>query len=322
MECLALGNELRNVAERIGDRERMVHGHMDRFVVQVLLGDTRGAEVDLAAMKKIADELRQPVQLWQACIAQAMLALGLGNLAEAEELVPQALDLGKLPHPEMAIPAHGAQWYTLCEFRGQPENAEPAIRDIVAGYPTRPVFRCLLAHLHAQVGRVTEAKRLLDDLAQDNIAALPFDQEWLYGTTLLAETSVLLGDRDIAAVLYRLLKPWAALNAADHPEAMRGSVSRYLGLLAAMLDRHDEATTHYAAAVAMNESMGARPWLAHTQHDYARTLLTRHGPGDLKRAQKLIDQALSTYRDLHMNTYAEKAFALSQQVNTSAQATP
>jgi hypothetical protein len=35
-ECLALGNELCEVAERIGDKERMVHGHMDRFVVQVL----------------------------------------------------------------------------------------------------------------------------------------------------------------------------------------------------------------------------------------------------------------------------------------------
>ena len=33
--------------------------------------------------------------------------------------------------------------------------------------------------------------------------------------SLLAETSALLGDTDSAAVLYGLLLPWAAFNAAD-----------------------------------------------------------------------------------------------------------
>ena len=42
--------------------------------------------------------------------------------------------------------------------------------------------------------------------------------------SLLAETSALLGDTDSAAVLYGLLRPWAALNAADQPEGIRGSV--------------------------------------------------------------------------------------------------
>jgi hypothetical protein len=43
-ECLALGRELREVAERNRDTERVQAGHFHRFVVQVTLGDISGAE--------------------------------------------------------------------------------------------------------------------------------------------------------------------------------------------------------------------------------------------------------------------------------------
>jgi DNA-binding SARP family transcriptional activator len=316
-ECLALGNELCEVAERIGDKERMVHGHMDRFVVQVLLGDIRGAHADLAAMTQIADELRQPVQLWQARIAQAMLALGLGRLSKGKELIAEALELGERPHPEMAIPAHRVQWYTLCELSGIPEKADSAIRDLVADYPNRPVFRCVLAQLHTQLGRADEAKQELAELAREEFSALPFDQEWLYGMSLLAETAATLRDTDVAIGLYPLLKPWEGLNAADHPEAMRGSISRHLGLLSALLEGLDQASVHYEAALSMNTKMGARPWLAHTQNDYALTLLARCSPGDSKRADQLRDAARATYRELGMNTHAAKISAPARGITTT-----
>jgi hypothetical protein len=46
--------------------------------------------------------------------------------------------------------------------------------------------------------------------------------------------------------------------------------------------------------------MGARPWLAYTQEDYAHMLLACDEEGDRERAQKLIDAALATYRELGM----------------------
>ena len=83
-----------------------------------------------------------------------------------------------------------------------------------------------------------------------------------------------------------------------------------------------QAATHFNDALAMNDIMGARPWLAHTQHDYARTLLARHGPGDHERAQELLNQALSSYRELGMKSHAASASALLQQFNTTVQPTP
>ena len=67
----------------------------------------------------------------------------------------------------------------------------------------------------------------------------------------------------------------------------RGSVARYVGLLATTTGRWDEAEWHFDEAIALNERIGARPWLARTQDDYARMLLpatrpaTRHAPAAL-----------------------------------------
>jgi tetratricopeptide (TPR) repeat protein len=287
-ELLELSSELCEVAARSGDRERVVAGHMLRIMAQLMVGDVRGAEADLAAASLIADELRQPIQLWHVYAVRAMLALAAGRLAEAEQLVPQAFVLGERAQPEMVVPVDRLQRYALCDFRGGLEEVEPAICDLVAEYPARVAFRCALTHLHARLGRPLEAKRSLDELAEEDFSALPFDQEWLYAMSLLAETSALLGDTASAPILYGLLIPWAGFNAVDHPEGIGGSVSRYLGLLAATMKRWSDAEQHFEDALALNERMGARPWLAHTRNDYARMLVARGAAGDTERAQQLL----------------------------------
>jgi len=229
--------------------------------------------------------------------AQAMLALAAGRLAEGAELVAQARALGERAQPEMAIPVHRMQLYTLADFEGRLGELEPEIRSLVAQCPARPVFRCALAQLLARLGRLPDARQALDELVAGECSALPFDAEWLYGASLLAETSALLGDAEAAAVLYPLLAPWAAYNAADHPEGSRGSVSRYLGQLAATMEQWDTAQRHFEDALALNASMGARPWLALTQHDYARMLA---GLGREEQAQALRSMALTTRRELGM----------------------
>jgi DNA-binding SARP family transcriptional activator len=311
-ECLALGTELREVAARIGDRERVVAGHVLRIIAQLTVGDIREAKVDLAAASRIADELRQPAQLWQTTSTQALLALAAGRLTEAEALIPQAFAFGERALPEGAIPIYRLQRYTLFDFLGRLEEVEAEICDLVAEYPARPIFRCALAHLDARLGRTAEAKRALDHLAGEDFSALPFDQEWLYGMSLLAETSSLVGDKNSAVVLYRLLVPWSAFNAVDVGEGFRGSVSRYLGLLAATTKRSQDAELHYEHALQSNAEMGAHPWVAHTQDDYARLLLSHNERGDRERALELIGGALTTYRELGMESWAKSASELEQ----------
>src|SRR5262249_22679850 len=176
--------------------------------------------------------------------ARALLTLAQGEIGEAERLLDDAFRLGERSQPDMAIPVHRLQRYGVFELRGVIEQVEPSLQDLVDSYPWRPVFRCALTHLAAQLGRLEEARRQLTELTRSDVEALPFDQEWLYGMSLLAETAALVGDTDAALLLHRLLEPWAALNAYDHPEGFRGSVSRYLGLLASMLQRFDDTLRH------------------------------------------------------------------------------
>jgi DNA-binding SARP family transcriptional activator len=303
-ECLDLVRELREVAERIGDPERVVNALDHKRTRQLMIGSLRQAETALETEGRLFEELRQPAQLWQVYSARAMFALAAGRLTEAEEFIPQAFAFGKRVLPDVAIPVYRLQCHALRDFQGRLEEIAPAIRDLVAEYPTRPAFRCALAHVHARLGHLTEAQRALDDLARDDFAGLPFDQEWLYGMSLLAETAGLLGDPASGAVLYRLLVPWAAFSAADHPEGFRGSISRYLGLLAGLTQSWAQAELHFEDALAANARMGARPWLAHTEHDYARMLQSRDGRGDRERARALLDQARNTYQELGMERAA------------------
>ena len=57
----------------------------------------------------------------------------------------------------------------------------------------------------------------------------------------------------------------------------------------------------------MNERMGARPWLAHTRHDYAGMLLARGDPRDRDRMRDLAGRALEDYRGIGMTAYAAQA---------------
>jgi tetratricopeptide (TPR) repeat protein len=310
--CVSLSTELRDVAESIGDVERVVAGYSNRFVAHVILGEMGAAEADLDAQSRLVDKLRQPSEVFHVLAANAMLALARGRLDEGEALAEQAFAVGERAQPAMAIPIYRLHRYTVCDFRGRLEEVEGELADLVAAHPARPVFRCVLAHVHVRLGRSAEARKALADLSADDFSPLPFDQEWLYATSLLAETCGLLGENESAAVLYRLLAPRATLNAADPHEGIRGSVSRYLGLLATTMKRWDEADRHFEDALGANERMGFRPWLAHTQRDYARMLLTRTGPGDRERAAELLDAALVTYRELGMEPHVAEASALAR----------
>jgi hypothetical protein len=89
--------------------------------------------------------------------------------------------------------------------------------------------------------------------------------------------------------------------ALSYPEISLGPISRFLGLLASTTGRYDDAARHFEAALAMTERIGARPWLAHTQDDYAHILLSRSEPGDAVHADSLLESARVAYRELGMS---------------------
>jgi DNA-binding CsgD family transcriptional regulator len=59
-------------------------------------------------------------------------------------------------------------------------------------------------------------------------------------------------------------------------------------------------------ALALNARMGARPWLSHTQYDYATMLLARGQAGDREKAVALLDEAMASARALGMHALEER----------------
>jgi hypothetical protein len=68
------------------------------------------------------------------------------------------------------------------------------------------------------------------------------------------------------------------------------------------MGRWQEAESHFDQALAMNARIGAKPWVAHTQFQYARMLLARPVPGDVERARILLDDARTIARQLGMRS--------------------
>lgn len=299
-ERLALANELCQLAKIAGEHERVVAGHYHLFIAHLELADLSTARADLEAATSIAEQLRQPAQLWQVTASHAMLALASGRFDEGDHLANTALTYGERSIAVFAVPAFAVHTYTLRTSRGNTKDLAPLIETTIADNPGRPFLRCLLTHLHASMGKIESARELFNQLAKNDFEALPFDIEWLYGASLLAETCATLGDTKAAEQLYSLLSPYDSFNAADVPEGMRGSVSRYLALLATTLQRLNDAEYHYETALTVNERLGALPWLAHTQRDFAQMLLARGKNADLARAKQLLNTATTTYNQLGM----------------------
>jgi tetratricopeptide (TPR) repeat protein len=306
-ELLRLADELLSLAKRSGDRERAVHAHFDRAHVQFERGDAADGHASLDAADAVAEELRQPTQLWLVTAARATAALSEGRFDEARQLADRASTAGARAQPRDARAVRTLQDYTLAELVASVADIEPMLHEAARENPTRPIFRCTLARVYADTGREDEARVLFRELAVDDFATLPRDTEWICSMSVLAQTCGTLGDAHAAATLHRLMLPFEALNVANIPEMIRGATTRYLAILAGVFGDEEESERRFRQALAMNRSLGAYPWLALTQADYAHTLLER---GRTQEARDLLDAAIATFDRLGMRTHAARAAAL------------
>jgi tetratricopeptide (TPR) repeat protein len=303
-ERLGIALELTRVAALSGDPERALQGHHYQLIAHLELGEIPAAYAALNAKRRIADELRQPPQRWYVTVIEAFMALFEGRFTEGEALMEQAISF--CPDGFHSDGSYRYQLFLLRREQGRLAEMESLIRRSVDEYTVFPGFRAMLTVLLVELGREAEARQVFDAMAARDFADLPWDCEWLHGTTLLAEVACSLGDLPRAATLYQLMEPYAHFNVVAPAEVSAGSVSRALGLLATALSRWDEAERRFIDAIAMNETMGARPWVAHSRHDYGRMLLARDRAGDRDAARAQLRRALTVSRELGMTTLTRR----------------
>jgi DNA-binding SARP family transcriptional activator len=306
---LAMAKELTQLADQIGDKELAFIGHFHAFGALTVQGDMRTVELEFELMRGIAQELRQPSQIWVIQSTQAMRDIFAGRFDQAEEVLRRAAELGSGAQGLDATYYYvvNLQTWALRREQGRLAEVEASLERYVNEYPNVFLFRCVLASLYSELGREEEARAELDRSAADDFADLDVGTEWFLGASLLAEVCASLEDSERAKPLYEVLAPYADYNVFAHPEVALGSVSRYLGILASTMSRWDEAARHFERAIEMNASMGARPCVAHTQHEQARMLIRRAAPDHERRASELLRAACRGYEQLGMSAWLASA---------------
>ena len=145
------------------------------------------ADAELDTAERLVHGLRQPAQWWLVMNARAMLALFHGMLVEAERLIDEVRERGERAQQmgrDLQLPAAGPT--SSGGSKARLEEVETIIQRSICRLPDalRPRVT-ILAHLYAELGRLTDARRAYGELAFDGFASVRRDNDWLFEMSLL-----------------------------------------------------------------------------------------------------------------------------------------
>jgi DNA-binding SARP family transcriptional activator len=295
------------LGEQVGDKERVFAGHDHRLHFFWMLCDRTAVDVELDTLAALADELRQPSHHWHIGTGRTMMALLEGRFDEAERLIEQTVRVGRRSESWNALVTQRVALFVLRREQGRLAEVADVMRRSVHEFPALLRFRCTLAHVELELGHEQEARAAVDAVLAYDLAREYRDAEWVFSLALLAGPAASVAEPPAVARLYALLLAYEQMYAMAPVEGVFGAVARALGVLAGALGRYDDAERHLDVAIDIERRMGARPWLAHAQHDLAAIIVAR---GDPDRARPYLDEALKTYRELGMETWAARASTL------------
>jgi tetratricopeptide (TPR) repeat protein len=311
-ELLAAAREMLSLAEQSGDPFAAYWAHDSLSINALWTGDIPALDGGIEAMAQISEEFREPGFLSNTAGVRAMRAMLDGRFQEADRLAQQTI-----AYAEKAWGPHGlltTQTILLSELGSPRERLQEAVAVIEAHLDQDDQWayfrRSRLALIYAELGHEPEARDAYGRLASSQFAGLPTDRRRGPCLVFLSQVSASLQDVAGAAVLYDLLLPYSGLNIACGNHICCGSGAYFLGLLAATTCSLEDAQARFEQALRFDARMGARPFVARTQHQYARMLLARDGPGDREKALTLLTQALDIAKELGMERLVGRAEAL------------
>ncbi|MDX6717721.1 MAG: hypothetical protein QOH30_4279 [Baekduia sp.] len=305
-ERLAIADEIVSLVEGLYPHGG---GQVYRYSDLMELGDIDGAQGALDSVRTAAERSRdRGMELW-ADIWQTALALFRGELETSEVGLMTWFSDHRGISDEFALQVFGAQFFDLRRAQGRCEEVEPAVRALVTEHPENPAWRAALAMLLTELDQPHEVRELFESLAPDNFASIRAETNtYTLNVALATEACAYLGDGERADSLHRALAPYAGSNIVVGVGLVSiGAAARYLGLLSTTAERWDEAETHFQDALAMNERMGARPWLARTAYDYGRMLQLSGRPA---RVPELLSLATALADEIGMPALSQRVAAL------------
>jgi DNA-binding CsgD family transcriptional regulator len=307
-EALAIGEELDDAEIRTEAASWLVPSN-------VALCDHEAAHEMLARLFEWAAQLNEPFWLHVAEQYTSALTLCAGDLELAEAAARRSHEWSRLLRGRDASGVYGIQMFGIRREQGRLAELAPAVR-MIAGRDGRGAWAPALAVVLADLGMTDEAGRELARVRADGLDAERATL-WLATLAYLTDAVAVVGDEDLAAELYEALLPYRGQSIQiGQLVACLGSADRHLGMLAATLGEWERAGEHFERACALNGSIGAETWLAHTLLEHARMLLHRGGVGDRARASALLREAVRMAEPLGLAAVLARVRALGTAVES------
>lgn len=270
---LEITRELVRLGERSGNVDSVIEGLWWQITALLELGDMVAARAVMETYSRLSSERRLLRDQWHAAMHQTMLALFHGDYDDARRLAAEALSLGQQSEAENASQFFGVHMFLRLRELGRLGELREPVESLAQRFPSLPIWLCALAFLCSEIGDLAAARRVFEELAGKRFELLPRDGNWLAAVCLLAETCACLEDRERAPILRRLLEPYADENAVIATGiAALGSVSCYVGRLAALSGEPAVAAQQLRRAIERNTGMGAHPWAGWAQLALAEVL--------------------------------------------------
>jgi DNA-binding CsgD family transcriptional regulator len=270
------------------------------------VGERPALDNAIARLEEYADRRNDALATWRGKMARAQLAHHEGRFDDAVRYGTEALQLATRG-------GHQAADFTYrilvssCRLKTSGGPLEPGFGYVHGGPDVFHVFPAMLAADGGDLETAAALFRLaLPDMHEIDGSALQVQIH-----TAFAAVAWALDRADVAPAVYAALEPFAEeLGVSTFWQAASlGSVSRYLGQMAALVGDWDRVEVDFSRAMRRNLETGARAEIAETRFDWATALL-RHGLArDRERASAMLDAAVRGAIELRMEPLRVRAAA-------------
>ena len=288
-QSLARSAEALGRAERLGDPVLWFWAACSRHIVAGCAGDVAEMDRCLEVAKSLAEKLDQPTLRWVHAAQLATRALLAGDTDRAEQLATEALEVGTECGEPDALTFFGTQLIDVSWQRGTMADFIPLLAEAEADNPGLPGFAAGLAIAYAEADQLDHARQYLQAFAAKGFA-LPLEGAWLTAIADYAGAAIECQDASCAGPLFDQLAPW--INQLSFSgTTTEGPVTHYLGGLATVLGRYDDANAYFALAAEFSDRVGAKFFAARTDLLWGKMLAERRAPGDTEKARELLTKA-------------------------------
>jgi tetratricopeptide (TPR) repeat protein len=284
-ERRALSAEAVSISESIDDPLALWGALLCRVTCAFEEADLDEADDLIEQTAQVALEIGQPYLLMWGGQFRLVQALNKGEFDEAERLTTENYERMASTGELDALTMFGAQLLWVRWHQGRLAEFIDLFTEAVANAPDLPAFKSAIDLALVEAGRGDEVTIDLHDIEE-----MRYDGAWSAGMTVWADVASDLHDVEAAQAIFDRLAPFSSVVAYNMSMGT-GSIAHYLGRLATVLQRFDEADTYFKQGLEVNQRLGDPFYIARTELGWGKMLLERSEPGDAERGSALIERA-------------------------------